>query len=641
MAADSEYPPIDDYGLISDMHSCALVSKTGSIDWCCLPRFDSASIFGRILDWEKGGFFEITTRDTRSVKRRYIPGTNVLETTFETDTGVATLTDFMPVGQTAHQAEQEGPTDQQTVHRGDQEDRPDQQLVRILECTSGSVSFTVKCYPRFEYGSIVPHAYLSSSHTGFANGGAEAISFWCSNPLHQEDDGYWSEGELTAGQKLWAAIRYEWRFTHHYIATTHVEDRNEAELSKLLAETIQFWQEWSSICTYSGKYHDAVLRSALTLKALTYAPSGGLVAAATTSLPEVIGGSRNWDYRFTWIRDASFALYGLFILGYTAEARAFKGWLEWASAGRARDLQLMYGLGGEKRLSEVELPGLMGYRRSRPVRIGNAAYSQFQLDVYGEIMDSAHLYRRYVGEFDTGYWEYLRRVVSFVIDHWREPDEGIWESRVGRQHFVFSKVWCWVALDRAIKAARALKLPGDIDLWRRIRTEIREDILTNGFDTDRGAFVQAYGSKALDAANLMLPLVGFIKADDPRMLSTIRAVESELTSPQGFVYRYKTFDDGLGGVEGIFAICTFWLVDDLILLGEIDRARQLFEKILSFTNDLGLLSEEIDPESGQMLGNFPQAFSHLGIINTAVHLERAENKRANNKSGPKTASASK
>ena len=617
MTQTETYPPIADYGLISDMHSCALVSKAGSIDWCCFPRFDSPAVFSRILDWQKGGYFQVAPREVRSVSRRYLPETNILETTFDTDTGVAKLTDFMPVH--PHPAPEE-PTEES---RG-------RQVLRILECVSGNVRFMVECCPRFDYGTIVPHAVLSSPHAGFAHGGADALSIYCSAPLQVVDGGFQAEGLLNAGEKLYSVVTHQPRlpvgrrsFTSH-----DVDEVNEHEVDRWLAETRRFWEEWSSLCTYDGRYRDDVLRSALTLKALTYAPSGALLAAATTSLPEAIGGGRNWDYRFTWIRDATFALYGLFILGYTAEARSFKDWLEWSTAGRARDLQIMYGLGGERRLTETELPDLDGYRGSRPVRIGNDAYSQFQLDIYGEVLDSAHLYRKFGGEVDPEYWEYLQRVVAFVIDHWQEPDDGIWETRGGRQHFVSSKVWCWVALDRAIKAARALKLPGDVERWREVRAEIKDDILAKGYDAERGAFVQAYGSKLLDASNLLLPLVGFIRADDPRMRSTIEAIERELTSPQGFVYRYKGFNDGLAGGEGVFTICTFWLADNLIALGQVDRARDLFEKVRGCANDLGLFSEEIDPDTGDLLGNFPQAFSHLGLINAAVQLHEAVSREA-------------
>ena len=612
---DGNYKPISDYGLIGDCHSAALVSKDGSVDWCCFPRFDSPAVFSRILDHARGGYFQVAPKGARNTTRRYLPGTNVLETTFHTDTGVAQLTDFMPIHP---HCEPEEPMEVGSLQR----------ITRILKCISGSVEFQVDCYPRFDYGTIIPHAALDGPHKGFAHGGASGLAVYCSAPLEETRDGFRSQGLLRSGERVVAATTYQAGFSHAS------PDIGEAEMENNLAETVRFWQEWAACCTYEGEYRDDVLRSALTLKALTYAPSGAVLAAATTSLPEAIGGSRNWDYRYTWIRDATFALYALSIVGYTDEARAFKDWLEWSTSGRARDLQVMYGLGGERRLTEVELPELDGYRGSRPVRIGNGAYSQFQLDIYGEIMDSAHLYRKYVGEMDTAYWQYLLRVVSFLIDHWREPDEGIWEMRNGRQHFVFSKVMCWVALDRAIKAATALHLPGDVGRWREVRSEIRQEVLSKGYDADRGAFVQSYGSKALDAASLMLPLVGFVPATDPRMRSTINAIERELTSREGFVYRYSGVNDGLEGTEGAFTICTFWLADDLVLLGQSARARALFDRVRSCANDLGLLSEEIEPRTGAQLGNFPQAFSHMALINTAVQLHKAGRRASGLASGP-------
>ena len=605
MSKGEPYPPIGDYALISDMHSCALVSKSGSVDWCCWPRFDSPSVFGRLLDWEKGGHFQLAPRGVRSVGRRYLPGTNVLQTTFETDSGSVQLTDFMPVHP---HSRPEQPREVGTR----------QQIVRILECTSGSADVVLECHPRFDYGTIVPHVEVSAQNSGFAHGGCDAVSVCCSAPLEEVEGGFRAQAKLSAGEKLAAAVKYEAVFSHQ------AQTLDLAELEERLDETVRFWREWSSPCSYDGEYLEDVLRSALTIKAMTYAPSGALLAAATASLPEVIGGERNWDYRFTWIRDATFALYALGILGYHEEMEAFKDWLEWSTVGRARDLQLMYGIGGERRLTEFDLPELEGYRGSRPVRVGNGAYSQFQLDIYGEILDSAHVYRRFGGEMDEKYWRYLQRVVDFVIEHWQEPDEGIWETRGGRQHFVFSKVMCWVALDRAIKAARALNLPGDVEKWRAMRAEIKADVLEKGFDSERGVFVQSYGSKALDGSNLMLPLVGFIRADDPRMRATIEATESELTSPHGFVYRYRGMDDGLEGKEGTFTICTFWLADNFIALGELQKARALFEKLRGYSNDLGLFSEEIDTDTGAMLGNFPQAFSHLAFINTAVLLHKAE-----------------
>ena len=537
--------------------------------------------------------------------RRYLPNTNVLETSFTTSTGTGVLIDFMPVHRHV------------VMPREPLEVTDSQRVVRILHCTKGRLDFEMDCYPKFDYGTIVPHASLSSPTTGMAHGGSEAVSVYCSSQLTVVNDGFRSRGVIFEGEKLYSTVSNQVSFSHRS------EPLTPNELEKELADSTAFWEDWAAQCTFQGEHREAVLRSALTLKALTYAPSGALVAAPTTSLPEVIGGERNWDYRYTWIRDATFALYALSIIGYTGEARAFKDWLEWSTSGRARDLQVMYGLGGERRLTETEIPELEGYMNSKPVRIGNAAYDQFQLDIYGEIMDSAHIFRKFGGAVDADYWEYLRRVVNFVIDHWREPDEGIWETRGGRQHFVFSKVMCWVAMDRAIKAATDLKLPGDVEAWRKVRDEICNDVMSKGYSQERQAFVQSYGSDNLDAANLMLPLVGFIPATDPMMRSTIKATQKELTNKQGFVYRYTKFDDGLNGSEGSFIICTFWLVDNLIHLGQIDEARVLLNSLLACANDLGLLSEEYDSATGNMLGNFPQAFSHLALINTAVQLQQA------------------
>ena len=599
------YKRIDDYGLIGDMHGSALVSSDGSIDWCCMPRFDSPALFSRILDSNKGGFYKLAPAMISSSTRRYLPNTNVLETSFTTSTGTGVLIDFMPVHRHV------------VMPREPLEITDSQRVVRILHCTKGRLDFEMDCYPKFDYGTIVPHASLSSPTTGMAHGGSEAVSVYCSSQLTVVNDGFRSRGVIFEGEKLYSTVSNQVSFSHRS------EPLTPNELEKELTDSTAFWEDWAAQCTFQGEHREAVLRSALTLKALTYSPSGALVAAPTTSLPEVIGGERNWDYRYTWIRDATFALYALSIIGYTGEARAFKDWLEWSTSGRARDLQVMYGLGGERRLTETEIPELEGYMNSKPVRIGNGAYDQFQLDIYGEIMDSAHIFRKFGGAVDADYWEYLRRVVNFVIDHWREPDEGIWETRGGRQHFVFSKVMCWVAMDRAIKAATDLKLPGDVEAWRKVRDEICNDVMSKGYSQERQAFVQSYGSDNLDAANLMLPLVGFIPATDPMMRSTIKATQKELTNKQGFVYRYRKFDDGLDGSEGSFIICTFWLADNLIHLGQIDEARVLLDSLLNCANDLGLLSEEYDSATGNMLGNFPQAFSHLALINTAVQLQQA------------------
>jgi GH15 family glucan-1,4-alpha-glucosidase len=671
------YPPIEDYGIIGSMTTCALVSKAGSIDWLCMPDFDSPAVFGRILDWHKGGHFQVAPRGVQSVDRRYLPGTNVIETTFWTETGVAKLTDFMVMDLPDPElAVSEGnrlqlsgsfdvvlPTKKKQMPPIEKllvplHARYHQKVARILECTEGSVSFVVECRPRFNYGTVTPHAVLieeegGASNHAFARGGASAISVYCSAPVSIIDHAFHAEGSLRAEEKAYSVVTSQPYFL------PIAEDFDEEKVERMLEETVQYWEEWSGRCSYNGQYRDDVLRSALALKALTFEPSGAILAAATTSLPESPAGERNWDYRYTWIRDATLSLGALSKIGYKEEARAFKRWMEWTAA-YPEDLQIMYGLRGERWLTEVELNELEGYKWSTPVRIGNGAHSQFQLDIYGEILDSAYIYQDVVlprredadnWEFETGmgvdpeeyetepdYWEFLSSVVEFVIENWRRPDAGLWESRGGDRHFVYSKVMCWVALDRGVKIAQGLvREEGgrefynisdeQLERWAKVRDEIKEDVLTNGYDpnykTDAGAFVQFYGSKNLDASNLKLPMLGFIEADDPRMRSTIEMTQQDLVSPQGFVYRYKDFDDGLSGGEGTFSICTFWLISNLIALGEVREARVLFETVRAYANDLGLFSEEINSESGEMLGNFPQAFSHLAFIEAAVELSRA------------------
>ena len=585
------------------------MSRAGSIDWCCFPRFDAPAVFARLLDWERGGYFALAPADARSVRRRYVPATNVVETTFETDAGAAVLFDFMPVHA------QSRPEEPRAV------DAP-QQIVRLLRCTRGTVRARMRCEPRFEYGSILPHAALDGARAGIVHGGAHALSVYCSADMQVVDAGFEADVALHADDELAVAVTYTSPF-HHDPA-----DVDPAELHERLRTTVQFWEQWSAMCTYEGPYREQVLRSALTLKALTCAPAGALVAAPTTSLPEALGGPRNWDYRYTWIRDATFAVQALSAVGYIEEGHSFERWIEWSTAGRAVDVQALYGVAGERRLTEVELTHLEGYRRSRPVRVGNDAYRQYQSDVYGYLLDSAYLNHKFVhAELPADYWDFLREIVQWVVDHWREPDEGIWEFRSERRHFVYSKVWCWVALDRALRVGRAHELPGDYELWERTRAEIRDDVLMYGVSAERGTFVQEYGGEQLDAALLMLPLVGFIRASDPRMRATIEAVERELGTADGLVYRYLHTDDGLPPGEAPFAMCSFWLVSNLILLGEHERARRIFDRVVRCANDLGLLSEEITPE-GELLGNFPQAFSHMGLINAAVRLEAAARRGA-------------
>ena len=589
------YPPIGDYALLSDCHSGALVSKDGSIDWCTFHRFEARPVFARLLDWGKGGFFRIApTTDEYEVTRRYLPGTNVLETRFETPGGVITLTDCFAVKTGAG--------------------HPEHRLIRHVRCDQGEVRVKVKLEPRFDYGVTEPRLEQVADDLVVAYGGPDAL-------VLQTDLGIGTAEitaceiahMMTAGDEAWIVLT--WFLPHELEPRRLSSEQIKAEFD----ETERFWREWSELCDYNGPYREQVVRSALVLKALTNGPTGAIVAAATTSLPEEIGGVRNWDYRFSWLRDSSLTLNALFALGLTEEAHAYMDWLKRTTAGRAKALQIMYGVGGERFLPEVELDHLEGYRGSRPVRIGNAAASQFQLDVFGELLDTVWLYRQHGGDVDEIFWEFLTRVGGAVLDLWAEPDQGIWEIRGEPRHFVYSKVMAWVALDRLVKLAELDRREGDLDGWRAARDEIRDLIEREG--VDGSVFTQSFGDGGkLDAANLMIPIVGFVAHDDPRARATVAKIADEL-SADGFVYRYVTDGvDGLSGDEATFAICSFWLVECLARGGEVDRARELFERLLSFCNDVGLLGEEIDPHSGEMLGNFPQAFSHLGIIQAAIAL---------------------
>jgi GH15 family glucan-1,4-alpha-glucosidase len=596
------YPPISDYALLGDCHSAALVSRDGSIDWCCFHRFDAHPVFGRILDWDQGGHFRIAPDDPASVTRRYLTDTNVLETRFDTGDGVLVVTDALAV-----QPEQ-GPQ----VH-------PFHQLLRCVRAERAPVAVTVEFVPRFDFGLTRPHCEAVEPGLWRVFGGADGLVLQvsgCDLDLDAQKSQFEARGTVTPDVELWCSVTS--MPPHRLIA----ERMDEKVLRERLDVTVQFWQDWSARCQYDGEYRDAVVRSALVLKALTNAPTGAIVAAPTTSLPEYPGGTRNWDYRYTWVRDATIELYALFRLGYTEEADAFMRWLVRTTAGHCDDLQILYGVGGEHLVPEIELNELDGHRGSKPVRIGNAAVDQFQLDVYGHLLDAAWLYHRHGGTISDLYWSFLQQVVQHVDDTWQRPDSGIWEVRGDPKHFVLSKVMAWVAADRAIRLARDCGLPGNVDRWVALRDEIRAAVDEHGSDGEGGAFVQAFGEGDADAANLLIPLVRFVKPDDPRVRATVRAVQEQLTE-NGFVFRYRGCDDGVGGDEGTFVICTFWLVGNLALIGELDAARELFASVLEQANDVGLLAEEIDPRTGESLGNFPQAFSHVGLIGAAFNLERA------------------
>jgi GH15 family glucan-1,4-alpha-glucosidase len=581
--------PIEDYALLSDCQSAALVSRAGSVDWLCLPRFDSDACFAALLGEPGNGRWQLAPSDPARTTRRYLDDTLVLETTHETSGGAVTVTDLMPIRDKA----------------------PD--VVRIVAGKRGRVRMRMELVIRFAYGSAVP--WVTAIDSGIqAVAGPDLLRLV--TPVKTRGEGLTTVAEFTVGEGERVPFVLTW-FPSHLPQPAYVD------AEKALEETAEDWREWARRCTYRGPYTALVRRSLLTLKALTYAPTGGIVAAPTTSLPEEPGGVRNWDYRYCWLRDATFTLYSLMSAGYSGEADDWRSWLLRAAAGDPAQLQIMYGLAGERRLPELELPWLSGYGGARPVRVGNAASRQLQLDVYGEVMDALHQSRRMrLADREAGAgWALQQALVAHLETIWEEPDDGIWEVRGPRRHFTHSKVMAWVAFDRAVKSVEQFGLPGPVDRWRRVRDRIHASVCKDGFDPETGAFVQWYGSRHLDASLLMVPLVGFLPADDPRVRGTVAAIERWLLH-DGFVARYGTESgvDGLPGDEGTFLPCSFWLADNYALQGRSAEATALFERLAAICNDVGLLSEEYDPATRRLLGNFPQAFSHVSLINTALTL---------------------
>jgi GH15 family glucan-1,4-alpha-glucosidase len=584
--------PIESYALIGDMHTAALVGKDGSIDWLCLPRFDSAACFAALLGTPDHGRWRIApAAPVVSTVRRYRGHSLVLETEFTTESGTVRVVDCMPPRRT----------------------EPD--LVRVVEGVRGEVPMRMELVIRFDYGSIVPWVRTVDGVLR-AVGGPDALSLW--SPVPAVGVGLTTQAEFVVREGDRVPFVLLWH-------PSHVTSPKPVDGVHAVREAEEWWRAWADQCTYQGPWRNEVVRSAITLKALTFAPTGGLVAAATTSLPERIGGIRNWDYRYCWLRDATFSLYALITCGYIHEAAAWRNWLLRAVAGDPSKLQIMYGPTGDRRLPEMELPWLPGYEGSAPVRIGNAAVTQRQLDVYGEVMDALHLARRAGLEPDADAWNLQKAMLDFLAAASAEPDEGIWEMRGPKRHFTHSKVMAWVAFDRGIKAMEAFGRDGPADLWRANRDRLHAEVIARGYDADRNAFTQFYGSRELDASLLMMPLVGFLPPDDPRVVGTVSAIERELMD-DGFVHRYATSPtakvDGLPAGEGAFLACTFWLADNYVLQGRREEARQVFERLLTVANDVGLMAEEYDPRARRLLGNFPQAFSHVSLINTAQNLVR-------------------
>ena len=593
------YKPIESYGVIGDLHSVALVANDGSIDWCCLPHFDSPSVFAAILDDRKGGSFKIAVQRDSSHRQLYLPETNVLITRFLSEEGVGEVIDFMPIvpkGQPKHH-----------------------EIIRIVHSVRGTLPCRIDCHPAYDYARARHSTHVCPAGAVFEAPGAD-FALLSPVPLVKDDGGVHALFELEPGGEAVFSFRCGPSGEGRSLLDAPT-DGQEA-----LSSTAMFWRKWLNKGRYEGRWREMIERSALALKLLTFEPTGAIVAAATCSLPEEPGGVRNWDYRYTWIRDAAFTIYAFLRLGYNEEAAEFMNWL--VTRVQEQDaptgpLQIMYRVDGTPDIPELTLPHLEGYMGSSPVRIGNAATEQVQLDIYGELIDSIYLYDKYVTQVSYDLWQKMRSMLQWVARHWEVPDEGIWEVRGGKQQFVYSKMQCWVALDRGLRLALKRGLPNNREWLRSTRDRIYESIMQNGWNERRQSFVQYYGSDALDASNLLMPLVRFVSPTDPRMLATLDRTFEELTS-DSLVYRYeigKGAGDGLSGREGTFSVCTFWLVESLARAGRIDEARLIFEKMLTYANPLGLYAEQIGP-SGQALGNFPQAFTHLGLISAAFCLNR-------------------
>ncbi|MEU5312956.1 glycoside hydrolase family 15 protein [Streptomyces sp. NPDC021562] len=597
------YLPIAEHGLIGDLRSVALVGSNGTIDWYCTPSFDSPSVFAAILDAERGGFFALAAAVPARTKQFYFPDTNVLITRFYTDEGVGEVQDFMPVtGESAEPTECER-------HR----------LIRRVVCVRGTVPFRVRVAPRFDYGAR-PHTLRMRGDTAVFESPEMSLALTSTVALESDGPDAHADFKLAEGETAVFALDQ---------AGEHIAPRGCAriEAQRQFETTVRYWRSWLHQSRYRGRWREMVHRSALTLKLLTYAPTGAIVAAPTTSLPEQLGGERNWDYRYVWIRDAAFAVYALLRLGFSSEAEAFMGFVTtYISPGdgfASGPLQIMYGIDGRADLGERELTHLEGHRGSAPVRVGNAAAGQLQLDIYGALIDSIYLYDKWAQPVSSAQWDDVTRLVDWVCEHWDQPDEGIWETRGGRKDFLYSRLMCWVAIERAMRLANRRGLPADLPRWRQSRDTIYRRIMDRGWSDRRGAFVQHEGGEVLDASLLMMPLAKFIAPTDPKWLSTLDALTEDLVS-DSLVYRYdpQASPDGLRGDEGTFSICSFWYVEAMVRAGRVDEARLAFEKMLTYANHLGLYAEEIG-RTGEQQGNFPQAFTHLALISAAFNLDRA------------------